>query len=100
MTTRGAQRIIQEREQLKLRKYALLAQKHDGGCVMPFVIDAYGAFGQCADELLERLATVATSNGSSSSRRVYRDSSSEDGDRCATWQLPPGGLCANEHPAV
>jgi len=42
---RREQRIIQRREQQKRDKYRLLAKLHDNGRVVPFVVDAYGAFG-------------------------------------------------------
>jgi hypothetical protein len=55
-------RLIQHREQVKRTRYAMLAQQYDAGRVAPFVVDAFGAFGECAEELLRMVATHAAGN--------------------------------------
>jgi hypothetical protein len=60
---RREQRIIQRREQQKRDKYRRLAKLHDHGRVVPFVVDAYGAFGVEAIDFVRTLATIAKGNG-------------------------------------
>ena len=64
-------RLIAQRERRKRSKYAKLSTEFHGGVVQPFVIDAYGAFGQCADELLAKLAHHATDGGTSGSAAAF-----------------------------
>ena len=71
--TNHEQRIIRDREARKRRKYAPLAAKHDNGKVMPFVLDAYGAFGAGADDLIRWLAMAAVSNGCVARDAEYRE---------------------------
>ena len=60
---RREQRIIQQRELRKRNKYDGMAKQYDGGRVAPFVVDAYGAFGQGAEEFVRWVAAAAVANG-------------------------------------
>ena len=68
----GEQRLIRAREQLKRTKYEKLAKKHEDGRVVPFVIDALGAFGTEAEALLQWLGDVAADNGVSKAAEFVR----------------------------
>ena len=77
----GEQRIIKLREQRKLRHHAKLAEATPDSTVVPFVLDALGAFGAGADSLLQWLA------GCSRERIIPRCRPSSTW-RLRTWPLP------------
>ena len=57
---------IKKREGIKFKRYEQTAKHYHGGRVMPFVVDAFGAFGECAEDMLKWLADEAPAERSSS----------------------------------
>ena len=53
------QHIIIDREKRKMRQHAKLAEKTPDSSIAPFALDALGAFGSKADDLLQWLGQVA-----------------------------------------
>ena len=67
----GEQRIIKIREARKLAQHAKLAKDSDAASVAPFVVDALGAIGAQAKELLQWLASAAVESLATTSEKTF-----------------------------